>query len=174
MPRVNRASNDQLEFLVEATSIPEVSATTIAVNGQDAMGVVKEVPVRINFGSPFAVQVISDRDYTVYKSIREDWFDTLTSNGAANPFQINVVGSSQRMEYYDEVTGQITFEKLEQADGGYETVLRVVFNEAYPVRIGQLDFGSDKTDSYVSYSLEFAYSTYTIDNTVVPRLLGLL
>ena len=138
------------------------------------MGVVKEVPVRINFGSPFTVQVISDRDYTVYKSIREDWFNTLTSNGSANPFAIGTVGSSQRMEYYDQVTGQITFEKLEQGDGGYDTVLRVIFNEAFPIRIGVLDFGSDQTDSYVSYSLEFAYSTYTIDNSIVNRILEFL
>ena len=85
MPLDNsRDANDQLNFLVKQTAVPSISSNTIAVNGHEAMGVVREQPTRIVYANPYTIRVISDRDYTVYKSMRQ-WFETLTTNGSANP-----------------------------------------------------------------------------------------
>ena len=90
---VDRQTNDQLEFLCKTASVPETSADTIAVNGQDALGVVREQVALITYAKPFSITVISDRDYTVYKEMRK-WFETLSKN--ANPGTSAVGGASQR------------------------------------------------------------------------------
>ena len=100
-----------MEFLCKETRVPEVSASTIAVNGQHAMGVVREQPVRIVYANPFTMTIISDRDYIVYKAMRE-WFDSLSEN--SNPFSLALPddiaritpfqrGNNQRINYYDDI-----------------------------------------------------------------------
>ena len=79
---IGTEANSQLTFLCRTASVPEVGADTIAVNGHEAMGVVREQPTIITYAKPFSITVISDAEYTVYKAIRE-WFDTLAQN--ANP-----------------------------------------------------------------------------------------
>ena len=100
-----RLANDQLEFLCKTTRVPQVATMTMAANGHDAMGVVREQPTRIEFSKPFSITVISDRDYTVYKEVRK-WFETLCSNGGANPEASGGIstGSTQRMSYYNDIT----------------------------------------------------------------------
>ncbi len=156
---VGRRANDQLEFLCKTASVPEVAADTIAVNGHESLGVVREQVALITYAKPFSITVISDRDYIVYKEMRR-WFNTLSRN--ANPNQFGILGSSQRPAYYDEITRTITLKKLEQ-DGGerYFQPFQIDFNKAYPVRIGDIGLDSESVDSKVEFQIDFTYETYT-------------
>ena len=52
-------ANEQLEFLVKSTAVPQVAVTTLASNGHLAMGVVQNTPARVEFAKPFSITVIS-------------------------------------------------------------------------------------------------------------------
>ncbi len=159
---IGRGANDQLEFLCKSASVPETAADTIAVNGQDALGVVREQVALITYAKPFSITVISDRDYTVYKEMRR-WFETLSKN--ANPGTSAVGGASQRPAYYDSITRQITLKKLEQAGGEqYFVPFEVDFNKAYPVRIGEISLDSADQDSFVEFQIDFTYETYSFSS----------
>ena len=68
---VGRQANDQLEFLCKTASVPEVAADTIAVQRTGShLGVVREQVSLITYAKPFSITVISDRDYIVYKEMR--------------------------------------------------------------------------------------------------------
>lgn len=170
MPINNRAANDQLSFLTKITAVPSISTNTLTANGHEAMGVVREVPTRIVYSNPFSITVISDRDYLVYKEMR-NWFETLCSNGAANPNSAGGAGKSQRMQYFDSIARTITLTKLEQNSkytgarrvGEYYSPFTIIFNNAYPVNIGELQLDSSSTDTAMEFSVDFAYETYTFD-----------
>ena len=138
-------------------------ADTITVNGQESLGVVREQVALITYAKPFSITVISDRDYIVYKEMRK-WFDTLSKN--ANPNQDGVLGSSQRPAYYSDVTRTITLKKREQ-DGGeeYFQPFKIDFNNAYPIRIGEIQLDSESTDSKVEFQIDFTYETYTFESS---------
>lgn len=161
---LDRVANDQLEFLCKEISVPEVATNTIAANGHKDMGVVREHPTSIMFANPLSITVISDRDYTVYKAMRE-WYETSTSNGTANPNRDGgAVGASQRMAYFDDISRSIQLIKQEQnGEQSYYEPFNVTFNNAYPIRIGSIDLGSDKYDERVEYQIDFFYETYTFE-----------
>ena len=72
------------------------------------------------------------------------------------------------MRYYDTFKRQITLIKLEQQGGrgtreanSYSEPFRIEFNNAFPVRLGELSLASDATDSKMEFTVDFAYETYT-------------
>ena len=162
----NQPAIEQLRFLCSNTAVPPVSVNTIIANGHEAMGVVREQPTYISFTSPFSVTVISDRDYTVYKAIKA-WMNTIAIN--ANPGGIlGVNGQSQRISYYDGFRRDIILKKLEQQGGrgtreanSYSEPFRIVFNNAFPVNLGEITLSSDATDDKVEFTVDFAYETYS-------------
>ena len=176
-------ARDQLRFLCNKTAVPEATAATIAVNGHESMGVTREQPTFIQFSSPFSITVIADRDYTVYKAMRR-WFETLGTN--VNPNVIGGLGgSSQRIEYYDTFKRNITLTKLEQQGGrstqeapSYIEPFSIEFNNAFPVRMGEISLSSEDQDSRVEFTIDFAYETYTFRDGSLAGLaaagLGLL
>ena len=157
---------EQLRFLCNRTAVPEATASTIAVNGHEAMGVTREQPTFIQFSSPFSITVIADRDYTVYKAMRR-WFETLGRN--VNPGVIGgFAGSSQKIGYYDTFKRNITLKKLEQQGGrgaqeapSYMEPFTIEFNNAFPVRMGEISLNSEDRDARVEFTIDFAYETYT-------------
>jgi hypothetical protein len=170
------AANEQLQFLCNKTAVPEATSATIAVNGHEAMGVTREQPTFIQFSSPFSITVIADRDYTVYKAMRR-WFETLGRNVNPNS-SFGIAGSSQKIAYYNTFKRNITLKKLE-LDGGRGTVeapsymepFTIEFNNAFPVRIGEIALDSAAADSTLEFQIDFAYETYTfrkggVDGTV--------
>ena len=176
IPNIGTKAQDQLTFMCKTARVPETSVSTVAVNGQHAMGVVREQPTRVTYANPFSISVIADRDYTVYDALR-NWFETTATN--ANPFFVEVQtplgnarssSQNQRVGYYDELVRQITLEKLEpnQGPGTKEDEMilspfTVTFNNAYIIRIGQLQFDTENRDSYIAFDVDFAYETYTYD-----------
>ena len=168
---VNRQAQSQLTFMCKTASVPEVAVDSISINGHESLGVVRDQATLVSYSKPFSITVISDRDYTVYKAIRE-WFDTLARNANPNArIPGGFGGSSQRMGYFDNVKRQITLKKLEQngssGNNGYFQPFEVEFNNAFPVRMGSLDMDSEALDSKMEFTVDFTYETYTIDMT--PR-----
>lgn len=164
-------TNAQLEFLCKQASVPEVRANTIAVNGHESMGVVREQTTQIVYGNPFTITVISDRDFKVYKEVRS-WFETMN----LNPFGTG----SQKINYYDSYKRQITLHKLEQQNAprkqindqfvtssGLGKVFTVQFNNAFPVSMGEISLSSDAYDTFTEFTINFAYETYDfVDNSL--------
>jgi hypothetical protein len=157
---------EQLRFLCNRTAVPEATASTIAVNGHEAMGVTREQPTFIQFTSPFSITVIADRDYTVYKAMRR-WFETLGQNVNPNMFG-GFSGNSQKIAYYDTFRRNIILKKLELQGGrgtreapSYIEPFTIEFNNAFPVRMGEISLSSEDQDSKVEFSIDFAYETYT-------------
>ena len=153
-------TNAQLEFLCKQASVPEVRANTIAVNGHEQMGVVREQTTQIVYGNPFTISVVSDRDFKVYKEVRS-WFETMN----VNPFATG----SQRINYYDSYKRQITLNKLEQNNvpggrgiysRGLGTTFSIQFNNAFPVAMGEINLQSDAYDTFTEFTIDFAYETY--------------
>ena len=161
VPRMSAISQEQLSLTIKETTVPEVSVTTVNANGHDAQGVVRESPGHVVYGKPFSIQVITDSDYTVYKDIRR-WFDTVVQG--ANPYNVlgDSIGDAQRAGNYTDITSNIELIKLEQGPGAtYKSPFSVVFNNAYPVRIGDLVLSSEARDSFMEFSVSFFYETYT-------------
>ena len=158
IPRIGDAANRQIELLCKATRVPEMSVTTINANGQDAQGVVRQSPAHMTFSQPFSCTIISDREYTVYKAVKE-WMSSITTNG--NPLS-GGAGAAQKADYYDSIKETITLIKLENNGGStMMSPFRINFNNAYPVRMGDLELGSDRFDSYMEFQVDFYYETYT-------------
>ncbi len=163
---LGREANDQLNFLCKTASVPEVAVNTLAVNGQESMGMIREQATMVTYAKPFSITVVSDRDYTVYKAMRE-WFDTHAIN--ANPRQsvigFDINGSNQRMSYYDTVKKQITLKKLEYGgeEERYYQPFQIDFNDAYPVRLGALELDTESRDALMMFNVDFTYENYTID-----------
>ena len=152
---IGARANDQLEFMCKTATVPEIRMNTIAVNGHEAMGVVREQGTQVVYGNPFSITVISDRDYIVYDAIRA-WFHSMAVN--ANP----VLGGSQKISYYDTIKRSMTLIKLEQGgDQNYIQPFRIRFNNAFPVAIGEIQLDTSSENSYVEYTIDFAYETYT-------------
>ena len=158
IPRIGFESNRQIELLCKATRVPEMSVTTINANGQDAQGVVRQSPAHMTFSQPFSCTIISDRDYIVYKAVKA-WMSSITTNG--NPIS-GGAQAAQKADYYNSITETITLRKLENnGEGTMMSPFAVNFNNAYPVRMGELSLGSDQYDTFMEFQVDFYYETYT-------------
>ena len=165
IPDLGREVQDQLTFLCKTASIPEVNASTIIVNGHESQGVTREQVSLITYAKPFQITIISDTDFTVYKAMRE-WFDTLAVNANPNQrvFGLQSGGSSQKVNYYNDVTKQITLKKLEQnGEQSFSSPLEVEFNNAYPIRLGAIGLDTESRDSYMEFTVSFTYDTYSLN-----------
>ena len=172
----DQVAREQLRFLCKAVTVPAASANTIAVNGHEAMGVTREQPTFVSFDSPFTITVIADRDYTVYKAIRR-WFETMGQN--LNPNTV-LNGNSQKINYYDSFKRNIILKKQELQGGrgsrepnSYAEPFNITFNNAFPVRIGEIALASDAYDQTVEFNIDFAYETYTFSDGLFGGLGGL-
>ena len=148
------AANNYLEFFCKTTAIPEVRFNTVAVAGQDYQGVVRDQPTAVIYGKPFTITVIERSDFVVYNNIRQ-WFDQVHQGGDQG-------GQGHKMNYYQSYVRDLKLMKYEQSGGGYSTPLTVNFVNAYPVAIGQIGLGTDRTDSYTEYNIDFMYEIYEV------------
>ena len=161
VPKVGPLAQDQLEFLCSAATVPEVSTQNVLAMGHDQQGVIRDTPAYVIFGKPFTINVICDRDYIVYKAVRQ-WFDTISTGTNGGP---------QKMAYYDTFANtDITLEKLELNGKDDYVPFVVQFKNAYPTSISSLEFASDAYDSRMEFSISFAYETYAF----VPNNLGVV
>jgi hypothetical protein len=159
-------NNDYLKFFCKATFIPEVRSERISAVGHDAIGIERQQATRIMYGKPFEITILEDRTFQTYKTIKE-WFDQTASNSNRSGGGGGGPNPSQRMSYYSTIVKDITLRKLENPGtigrgGGSPTpVLTVEFKNAYPVRIGAIQLGSDMFDAQTEFTAAFTYETYS-------------
>ena len=176
----DKEANDQMRFLCKTAMIPEVAIDTISVNGHEALGIRREQGALVTYSRPLSLNIISDRDYTVYKAFRT-WFDQLALNanpdaGAfRNPANLNLlggnIGKSQRMSYYQVITEQITLKKLEQGkEEKYFSPFEITFNNAFPVAVGQLSLDTEARDSYMDFDVQLTFDHYSINTDPVEEV----
>ena len=170
-------ANDYLKFFCKSASIPSISHETIAANGHERMGVVRQQPVGINYQKPFTITVIERTDFIVYNAMKQ-WFDR-TSPLTNNPF----IALSQRMGYYNDHICDIKLKKLEYSTDasnynesvgnivtgkttpdGFISPLVVTFRNAYITNIGDIALSSDARDAFLEFPVSFNYETYITES----------
>lgn len=171
--KVSDKVNEYLDFFCYVTSIPAISAKTVAAVGQEHQGIYRESPSGILFGKPFTMQIIENSDYLAYYAIRK-WFDEISPN-ANQERGLGSSGRALRMNYYNRIVSNIELTKLELPDKGvasdqgsrlndyYKTAMRVNFINAYPIKVGEIILQSTSSDQPVIWEAHFAYESYYID-----------
>jgi hypothetical protein len=156
--KVNRRTSEYLKFFCNSTAIPSISLQTVAANGHENQGIVREQPIAVVYGKPFVMTVIENSRFEVYKSIRE-WIDSTALN--ANQQR----GRTQKMNYYNTFVSDMSLTKLENSTLGsfYSRPLTVTFLNAYPVSIGQISLGSELIDTATTFDVSFTYESYTVN-----------
>lgn len=156
--KIDRRTSDYLKFFCSSTAIPSVSLQTVAANGHENQGIVREQPIAVVYGKPFVMTVIENSRFDVYKSIRE-WIDSTAVN--ANQQR----GRSQKMNYYNTFVSDMSLTKLENSpdSSSYSRPLTVTFLNAYPVSIGQISLSSEMFDTATTFDVSFTYESYTVN-----------
>jgi len=167
---VNTFTNEYVGLYCLSASLPETSLNTITANGHEYMGIVRDQPTQMLYGKPLSLTLVADKTYEAYKSLRR-WLDRTT------PFGANQTGQdrTQRMGFYRTIVAPITLAKLElpdnserkESEGGnyenvYDKVLEFEFINAFPMSLGAIALGSDRTDSYATFDVNFMFESYTL------------
>ena len=79
------------------------------------------------------------------------------------------------MAFYKTIVAPIILTKLEIPDGAerreseggsyenvYDKVLEFEFINAFPMSLGAISLGSDRTDSYATFDVNFMFESYTM------------
>ena len=164
--------NEYIGLYCLSVDMPETRVDTITANGHDYMGIVRDQPTHMLYGKPLTLTLIADRDYTAYKSLRW-WLDRTTPFGANQ----GGVNRTQRMGFYDTYVAPITLTKLElprdqrslpftgdpNYTNMYRSVLEFEFINAFPMSLGSVSLGSDRTDSYATFDVSFMFESYKLN-----------
>lgn len=185
---VSTETNDYIDFFCTSAVIPEVRHNTVAVAGQEYMGIVREQPTAIMFGKPFTIAVVGDSEFKVYKELRE-WFDrtAVNANQGAGDIQTTLnTGRSQRMRYYNTFVRDMDLIKLEfpgtqnenqntsEREDQLLEVMKVNFINAFPISLSTINLDTSLENQATSFSVAFSYESYSLTyeglgRTSVPR-----
>lgn len=168
---VNSFTNNYIGLYCVAVDLPETRVNTITANGHEHIGIVRDQPTQMLYGKPLTLTIIADKDYNSYKAIRT-WLDVTTPFGA-NQDALR----TQRMSFHTDLVAPITLTKLELPANQkvtpdrdnfnytnlYKRVLRFEFINAFPMSLGAVSLGSDRTDSYVTFDATFMFESYRLD-----------
>jgi len=168
---VDTFTNEYVGLYCLSASLPETSLNTITANGHEYMGIVRDQPTQMLYGKPLSLTLVADKTYNAYKSLRR-WLDTTT------PFGANQLGvdRTQRMAFYSRIVAPITLSKLElpsnsanlpdpsgpSYENQYDKILEFEFINAFPMSLGSIALGSDRTDSYATFDVNFMFESYTM------------
>lgn len=164
--------NEYIGLYCLSVDMPETRVDTITANGHDFMGIVRDQPTHMLNGKPLTLTLVADRDYTAYKSLRW-WLDRTTPFGANQ----GGVNRTQRMGFYQTYVAPITLTKLElpkdqrslpltgdpNYTNMYRSVLEFEFINAFPMSLGSVSLGSDRTDSYATFDVSFMFESYKLN-----------
>ena len=167
-------TNEYIGLYCVSVDMPETRVNTITANGHDFMGVVRDQPTQMLYGKPLTLTLIADKNYDAYKSLRF-WLDRTTPFGANQ----QGVNRTQRMAFYRTFVAPITLTKLElpnnqrtipnQDDSNYSNLYRKVlefeFINAFPMSLGSISLGSDRTDSYATFDVSFMFESYILNRS---------
>jgi hypothetical protein len=169
---VNGFTNEYIGLYCVSVDMPETRVNTITANGHDYMGIVRDQPTQMLYGKPLTLTLIADKNYDAYKSLRF-WLDRTTPFGANQ----QGVNRTQRMAFYRTFVAPITLSKLElpanqrnipSPDNAnytnlYKRVLEFEFINAFPMSLGSISLGSDRTDSYATFDVSFMFESYILN-----------
>ena len=173
---VDGFTHDYAGILCVSVNLPETRTNTITANGHEYQGIVRDQPTHIVFAKPLTLTLVADRDYTAYKSLMQ-WFGRTAAVGS--PINLGGPPRFQRMEFHRLMKADITLDKLEFPEGSrtfknediskgnynqrYKTVISFNFLNCFPTSIGSISLGSDRTDSYATFDVDFMYESYHIE-----------
>lgn len=190
--RVFQRTNDYINFFCNIAALPSVEIPTVNTIGQEFMGISRETPSGMRFSKPFTISVIENSNFSVYKDMRR-WMNMTIQNTNVG---VGSTTRNQRMNFYTSYVSTITLTKLElpdnqeytvegmkvknikdinsarDLDGHFKKSLVVHFNNAYPVKIGEVTLASDNNTSPLLFSIEFMYETYSIPNLLDQDNIG--
>ena len=160
-------------ILCVGVNLPETRTNTITANGHEYQGIVRDQPTHIVFAKPLSLTLVADRDYKAYKSLMQ-WFGRTAAVGS--PINLGGPPRFQRMEFHKFIKADIVLDKLEfpgtskkhSSDNfgytnQYKTVISFKFLNCFPISIGSISLGSDRTDSYATFDVDFMYESYHIE-----------
>ena len=164
---IGRDTNDYLEYFCNAAQIPSVRYSSVAVAGQDLMGITRNQPAYPVWTNPMTISVIENSDFETYKDFKE-WFDD-TADGIKQDGERNI-----RLKYYKQIVGDIELEKLEMPDnaqisglgaggGQLKSVLKVKFLNCYIMALGPIELSSERKNTYLTFPIQFHYESFTTD-----------
>lgn len=172
-PGVDSGTYEYAGMMCVSVNLPETRTNTITANGHEYQGIVRDQPTHIVFGKPLTLTLVADRDYKAYKSLLE-WFGKTATSGS--PIDLGGPPRFQRMEFHKLMTKDITLDKLELPGTSkefspdntsytnlYKTVISFNFLNCFPISIGSVSLGSDRTDSYATFDVDFMYESYHIE-----------
>ena len=171
---VDQFTYEYAGILCVGVNLPETRTNTITANGHEYQGIVRDQPTHVVFGKPLTLTLVADRDYKAYKSLLQ-WFGRTAAVGSPVG-DGNGVPRFQRMEFHELMTADIQLEKLEfpgtskrhssdneNYTNQYKTVISFKFLNCFPTSIGSVSLGSDRTDSYATFDVDFMYESYHIE-----------
>ena len=178
---IRTETNDYLQLFCKTVAVPESSLSTTNANAHEYMGITRETPVNMLYGKPLSITVIENSEFSNYRDIRR-WMDRTTQNANQGTNGRIGVGRNQRMQYYNSFVGDIQLAKLEFPEGSergadafnlayvnqYREAFRVHFINAYPINLGEIVMGSEMTDAFTEFKVDFTYESYHLDysNTI--------
>ena len=178
--------NDYIDFFCTSATIPEVRSNTVAVAGQENMGIVREQPTAIVYGKPLVLNVIGDAEFKTYRALR-DWFDKTALNanqGTGTTRTLLNTGRSQRMKYYNTFARDMEIVKLEQPgtqnqgegtrDDELLEVMKTTFIKSFIISLGAISLDSAAVDTTTNFTVALTYESYSLsyDNLGSIRLPG--
>ena len=174
---VDGFTHEYAGILCVSVNLPETRTNTITANGHEYQGIVRDQPTHIVFAKPLTLTLVADRDYIAYKSLL-NWFGETAAVGSP----VGDDGGAprvQRMEFHKNMTSDIRLDKLEFPEGSrtirnesiglgnynqlYKTVISFNFLNCFPISIGAVSLGSDRTYSYATFDVDFMYESYHIE-----------
>ena len=154
-------TNDYLEYFCVNATIPEVRVESAVARGHENIGRSRAQPALVIWSNPMQITVIENRDFTNHRDFKK-WFDRLGTG-------INQQAQDIKMNYYDQIKGDIQLIKLENPDNGgrgggnLKEVLTVNFVNAYPKALGAVALSSENRNAYTTFTVEFQYESYTTE-----------
>ena len=183
---IDNQVNDYIDFFCTSATIPEVRSNTVAVAGQENMGIVREQPTAIVYGKPLVLNVIGDAEFRTYRALR-DWFDKTALNanqGSGTTRTFLNTGRSQRMKYYNTFARDMEIVKLEQPgaqnqgegtrDDELLEVMKTTFIKSFIISLGAIALDSSAEDTKTEFQVALTYESYSLsyDNLGSIRLPG--
>lgn len=160
--------NQYITYFTRAITLPGTNNTATALNGQENLGIQRNIITGRNFGSPIVMTVTDRSDLIVYSTLK-GWMDSSVINSSQRK------NRNLRANYYDDIKCQIDIVKLEpkrnvadpKTDGQMGHVATGVWSliNCVPLSIEQASMGVDSADALLDFTISIAFESFTFNRT---------
>lgn len=112
------------------------------------------IPLRRNYDDRYIIEFIIDKEWNI-RSFFDSWINALFLNTGTNTANKN----STRVQYFDDIVGNLEIEALDQNDNVVKTI---TLYDAYPKQIIPTQFSNDTPNQYLTLIVDMMYRYYTI------------